>query len=250
VITTSSVVVELIGDSMAERMGRVASFHLIREPAWKSPLALARLGTDRLRLPRVDGLAFWRLLGTGSGDSTGGGADLARTAVFAVWNDEADLDRFVTAHPIAERWGRAQEAWHVRLRGLGGHGRWRGVDPLEGLERGDRTGAVAIITRADVRRTAWKAFGAASRVVDAELHTAPGLLDVVGVGEAPVGRLATFSLWESLAAARHFAYEMPDHVEVVRRTRDERWYGEELFARFEPYGSQGTWNGRDPLTGR
>ncbi len=231
-------------------MARIASFHLIREPAWKTPIALARLGTDRLRLPRVDGLAFWRLLGTGSGNSTGGGADLARTAVFAVWEGEAALERFLTTHPIARRWERAEEAWHVRLRGVGGHGRWRGVDPLDGLEPGVRDAAVAIITRADVRRSAWKSFGAASAVVDAELHTAPGLIDVVGVGEAPIGRLATFSLWESLADARRFAYEMPDHVEVVRRTRAEQWYGEELFARFEPYASSGEWNGRDPLADR
>jgi hypothetical protein len=231
-------------------MARIASFHLVREPAWKTPVALVRLGSDRLRLPRVDGLVFWRLLGTGSGNSTAGGADLARTAVFAVWESEAALDRFAATHPIARRWDRAEEAWHVRLRGVGGHGRWRGVDPLEGLEPGGRDDAVAIITRADVRRPAWKAFGAASAVVDTELHTAPGLIDVVGIGEAPIGRLATFSLWESLADARRFAYEMPDHVEVVRRTRAEQWYGEELFARFEPYASAGEWNGRDPLADR
>jgi hypothetical protein len=106
---------------------------------------------------------------------------------------------------------------------------------------------VAIITRADVRRHSWKAFGAASNVVDAELRTAAGLIDVVGIGEAPIGRLATFSLWESLAAARTFAYSTPDHVEVIRRTRAEDWYAEEMFARFEPYASTGTWNGRDPL---
>ena len=231
-------------------MARIASFHLIREPAWKTPLALARLGTDRFRLARIDGLVFWRLLGTGSGDSTGGGADLARTAVFAVWEDERHLDRFLTTSAIAARWDGAEESWHVRLRSIGGHGRWRGVDPLEGVEEGQRDRAVAIVTRADVRRSAWKVFGAASNVVDAELHTAPGLIDVVGIGEAPVGRLATFSLWESLGAARHFAYSMPDHVDIVRRTRDEDWYSEELFARFEPFGSTGTWNGRDPLAGR
>ena len=44
-------------------------------------------------------------------------------------------------------------------------------------------GPVAIITRANVRRRSWKAFGAASEVVDTELHQAPGLIDVVGIGE-------------------------------------------------------------------
>jgi len=76
-------------------MGRIASFHLIREAAHRTPLALARLGTDRLLLARVDGLRFWRLLGTGHSDRTGRGADLARTALFAVWDDAGDLDRFM-----------------------------------------------------------------------------------------------------------------------------------------------------------
>lgn len=235
---------------MTDAMARIASFHLVREPAWKTPLVLGRLGTDRLRLRNVDGLVFWRLLGTGSGDRTGGGADLARTAVFAVWEDEAALDAFLADGRIARRWDAAQEVWQVRLRGLGGHGRWRGVDPLDDLEQGSDDGPVAIITRADVRRASWKAFGAGSEVVDAELHRAAGLIDVVGIGEAPVGRLATFSLWDSLTAARTFAYAMPDHVEVMRRTRAEDWYAEEMFARFQPYASTGTWNGRDPLAAR
>lgn len=231
-------------------MTRIASFHLIREPTWKTPLALARLGLDRPRLDRTAGLVFWRLLGTGAGDDTSGGADLARTAVFAVWENADALDTFTATSRIAARWRRAEESWHVRLRSIGGHGLWHGVDPLDGLEFGSSDGPIAVITRADVHRRSWKAFGAASNLVDTELHTAPGLIDVVGIGEAPVGRLATFSLWESLAAARSFAYSMPDHVEVMRRTRDENWYAEELFARFEPYASSGTWNGRDPLEGR
>lgn len=228
-------------------MGRIASFHLVRESLLKAPLAMARLGTDRLLLPRVDGLAFWRLLGTGRNDRTDRGADPTRTAMFAVWDDESALDDFLADHHVAMRWQHAQEHWSVRLRSLGGHGSWRGFDPLDGLDAGAAGGPVAIITRADVRRRSWKAFGAASTVVDNELQRAAGLIDVVGIGEAPVGRLATFSLWESLGAAREFAYAMPDHVEVVRRTRAEDWYAEEMFARFEPYASSGTWNGIDPL---
>jgi len=231
-------------------MARIASFHLVREPRPKTPLVLARLGMDRPRLDRVGGLAFWRLLGTGRGSDTGPGADLARSAVFAVWEDESDLDRFLESHPIARRWDRAAESWHVRLNALGGHGRWRGVDPLDGLAKGDSSGHVAIVTRADVRRSAGRAFGHAAREVDTELHTAEGLIDVVGIGEAPIGRLATFSVWESIAAVRTFAHTMPRHQEVIKQTRDGDWYSEEMFARFEPYGSTGEWDGRDPLAGR
>lgn len=228
-------------------MARIASFHLISEPTWKVPVALGRLGTDRLRLSRTPGLHFWRLLGTGRDDDTGPGADLRRTALFAVWDDEAALERFLADGPISRRWATAGEAWHVRLRALGGHGRWRGVDPLDGMERGSTTGQVAVITRADVRLRSTRAFGKAGREVDDELHTAKGLIDVVGIGEAPIGRLATFSLWESMAHLREFAYRMPRHQQVIQETRDGDWYSEELFARFEPYGSSGRWNGRNPL---
>ncbi|MGI9646738.1 MAG: spheroidene monooxygenase [Ilumatobacteraceae bacterium] len=228
-------------------MSRIASFHLVRERASRVPFVYPRLATDRPALKRVDGLHFWRLLGTGAGNNTGPSVDVRRSALFAVWEDDAALDDFMADHRIVERWSRAGEAWHVRLRSLGGHGTWRGFDPLDGMEQGSRDGAIAVVTRADVRRGAWRDFGRAGNEVDAELHAAAGLIDVVGIGEAPVGRLATFSLWESLTAARDFAYSMPRHQQVIEETRDGDWYSEELFVRFEPYGSSGTWNGRDPL---
>lgn len=234
-------------------MARIASFHLVRERSWRAPLALGRLGTDRIRLRRTPGLAFWRLLGTGRGDDTAPSVDPRRTALFAVWDDEGDLDRFLADGPLAARWARAESAWHVRLRGLGGHGRWRGVDPLAGLEPGDPDGPIAVITRAEVRLRSWRAFGAAGSPVSTEVRSAPGLLAVVGIGEAPVGRLGTFSLWRSTTDAVRFATTMPEHRAVVGRTRAEGWYGEELFARFAPYASSGSWptgtRTGDPLAG-
>ncbi len=230
-------------------MARIASFHLVSEPRHRTALVLARLGTDRLVLGRTPGLVFFRLLGTGAGDDTAPSADLSRSALFAVWESEAALDRFVAESAISRRWQRAEEAWQVRLRGAGGHGTWRGFDVLDGLEPAQRTTSeapVAIITRADVQRSARAAFAGAGRSVSDEVRAAVGLLGVVGIGETPRSRLGTFSLWRSLDDARAFVGQ-PHHREVIRRTRVEQWYGEEMFARFEPYGASGTWDGRDPL---
>jgi heme-degrading monooxygenase HmoA len=226
----------------------IASFHLVRTSS--RVRALARLGLDRGRLRRVPGLVFWRLLGTGAGSDTGPGADLRRTALFAVWRDAASLAEFEAS--MAERWAAAEEMWTVHLRGAGGHGAWRGVDVLGLLEPAQHTdvdGPVAIITRADVRPGSWKAFRQVGPAVSAELRASDGLLAVVAIGEAPVGRLGTFSVWRSVAAARAFATTGPHHRDVVRRTRSEGWYGEELFARFEPVSSAGCWDGHDPLAG-
>jgi heme-degrading monooxygenase HmoA len=232
----------------------VASFHLVREAPWRAPQVMARMAIDRARLAGVRGLRFWRVLGTGAGARTSFGIDPARTAVFAVWEDDDALTRFLESAPLARRWARTAErsgeCWTTRLRLLSGHGRWRGADILDGLAPGEPGGPVAVLTRATVRPRAWVRFHGAGAGVSAAVSAAPGLLAVVAIGEAPLGRQATFSLWTDAAAVRAFACRDAAHAEVVRRTRAEDWYGEELFARFAPVESAGTWDGADPLAGR
>ena len=230
----------------------VASFHLARFETAEAARVMARVPLDRRALRR--GPRFARLLGTGRDTRMTASADLRRWAVFAVWDSRAALEHGQRHHPVLRRWdGRATERYDLTLEPLGARGTWGGVDPLAGADAGtsdagtSADGPVAVLTRATVRWRRLPTFLASVPPVEDTLHRTDGLLARLGIGEVPVGRQATFSLWRDADAMRTFAYRDRQHADVIRRTREGGWYAEEWFARFRPVERSGTWGGRDPL---
>jgi hypothetical protein len=228
----------------------IASFHLIRYPPGQVRFGLSKMAFDRPALARTRGLRFWRLLGTGRGAAMSLGADLSRWALFAVWQDAATLTAFLADSPVTEGWRRAgAETWTVRLAWAGGHGLWGSTNPFAGMTPVplDPERPVAVLTRAAIRPLRLTRFYRAVPDVDRDLARAAGCMRAVGIGEWPVARQATFSVWRDLGAVRGFAYGPGPHRAVISRTRAENWYSQECFARFMPYGSAGSWDGADPL---
>ncbi len=228
----------------------IASFHLTRYPREHAQRAISRMAFDRPLLARTAGLRFWRLLGTGRGNAMSLGADLRRWAMFAVWQDDAALDRFLAQSSIPAEWrSKGQETWTVRLGYAGGHGQWGGRDPFEGMAAQALASGqtVAVLTRAAISPRRLARFYRAVPAVDRALGEADGCVRAVGIGEWPLARQATFSLWRDTSAVRGFAYTGGTHAAVIARTRKEGWFSEECFARFVPYASDGSWDGADPL---
>ena len=106
---------------------------------------------------------------------------------------------------------------------------------------------IGILTRATIRinklNSFWKNVGG----VASQMAGAEGLITSLGIGEIPWIKQATFSIWESKAHMKQFAYQMKEHAEVVRKTRKEDWYSEDMFVRFKITGSKGSLRGKNPL---
>jgi hypothetical protein len=175
---------------------------------------------DRGRLRRTPGVRFAKLLGTGRGSGFGPAeADLTRWAALVV------------GEPVVPPMRGATAVCTLTLQPLASRGRWAGVEPFAARPE-KRDGPLLVLTRArlSLRRAPvfWRAIGPVAR----ELRGAEGLLAAFGVGEAPVGFQGTISVWRGAADASRFAYRQPEHAAVVARTPGQRWYSEELFARF------------------
>ncbi len=204
----------------------------------------------RPQLARIPGIRFWKLLGSGHGSGFSLRPNWARYGLLAVWENADAAERFFSHSALMHAYRRhADEIWTVHLQPLEVHGRWSGMNPFFPLTPPIKTGPIAVLTRATIRLNRLRAFWNAVPATSQAIVRAAGLLASVGLGEAPLFRQATFSLWRSVGDMETFAFRTAAHREAMRRTRDENWYCEELFARFAPVASEGTWNGRDPLAG-
>jgi hypothetical protein len=232
---------------VSEPVPALVTLHLWRVTPRGVPKALLRMGRDRGRVRRTPGLRFAKLLGTGDGRTfTVRDAEPTRWGLLATWADPAAAAAFERS-PVVRSWeADAVESLRVDLRPVASRGTWSGRAPFGDPVpvRGD--GQVAALTRARLRAAAAPGFWRSVPPVSTDLRERPGLRAAVGIGEAPVGLQGTFSLWDSAAALRDFA-RADAHAAVVARTEPERWYAEELFARFTVVGGRGTLDGRDPL---
>ena len=143
------------------------------------------------------------------------------------------------------------ETWTILLEPIEGHGKWDNKEPFGELPKhSDYDGPIAILTRATIRLSKLKAFWKNVGGVANQMAGAKGFITSIGIGEMPYIKQATFSIWENKEAMKQFAYQMSQHTEVIKKTRKENWYSEDMFVRFRPIKTYGTIKGNDPLQGK
>lgn len=221
-------------------MVSITFFHFegIKNKWW----ALKQFGTAPKELMHIKGVKFAKLLGSGG---KGGFSVLPNFSIYAIlisWENEQDANNFLKTNPIYLNFVKHSFLQkEILLGSLAAHGFWDGQQPFNSTEN-KPNGQIAVITRAKIRLTKLLQFWAYVKPTSESLKNSEGLIFSIGIGELPWVQQATFSIWENKEAMANYAYKNKAHVEVIKKTREQRWYSEELFARFEILESVGKWN--------
>lgn len=195
------------------------------------------MGFDRFRLMLDKNVSFHKSLGTGKGETfTPSDANALQWGLIASVEDIEKIDNSF----VIKRWRRISVSeYRAVLEPISSHGQWAGKEPFVATAK-DWDGAVAAVTRARIKWSQNFRFWRSVPPVTVSLKSAPGLIAAIGIGEAPIGLQGTFSLWESAAAIREFAYKGAAHQKAIADTTTYKWYSEELFARFAVLDQRGS----------
>ncbi len=217
-----------------------AYFIILRYKSWQIPFAFLSMAIFRIPLSLNKRLSLFKLMGTGRNGSFDIHPDLNSWAIIVFYKDrslqsEDQLEKKLLGSFITNWISIFKPQKNLfHLEGVTGHGSWDGLvfnrNPHATFKEDE---AIATLTRATIRINRLKAFWKAVPSSSAALIHNPGLLFSVGVGEIPLIKQATFSVWKSEKDLKLFAYQSKEHSEVIQRTRSEQWYSEELFYRFK-----------------
>lgn len=209
--------------------------------------ALWMMGEARLWLPRLPGVRFWKLFGSGTGEGFTPVPNTSVWGILATWESEAQARAQIKSGRLFLRYHRrATESWTVFLSANSAWGRWSGAEPFAATGT-QETGPVAALTRATLRPSVAMRFWKRVPDISAVIGSDPNVAMKIGLGEVPLLHQVTFSIWPNTQAMANFARKDGPHARAIRAVRAENWFREELYARFRILGDTGSWNGKRPL---
>jgi spheroidene monooxygenase len=219
---------------------------LARTPGVAALWGWSRVVRGPSALSRARGLRFAKVLGSGHEGGFGLRPSGNRHGLFATFEDAASAEAFLDPDaPLMRAYARhADECFSVQLRAFSCKGAWSGTAvPLAAAPPAPDQ-PLAALTRASIRPAAAARFWRLAPPAQADLALAEGCALAVGLGEAPLLRQCTFSLWKSVHDMDRYA-RSGAHLAAIRASHDARFFSESMFVRFVPSAVRGRWLGRD-----
>jgi hypothetical protein len=228
-------------------MQQITTFSVFRVEGFQNKWwAFKQMQIGIRTLKKVEGLLFYKLLGSGGKKGFSIFPNFGTYVLLGVWRSETDARQFILNSPYYNAYiSKSIEHFNIFLKSAEAHGKWNGIQPFEPGKKIKDNQAVLVLTRATIRFSKLISFWRKVESVSQSLGDYDGLAFSIGVGEWPLIQQATLSLWNTQEEMLHFAYKNPKHREMVLINKKMKWFSEELFARFTPYKIEGQWNNQD-----
>ena len=211
-----------------------------------------RIAQGASSLGEIAGLRFVKVMGSGHGGGFGLRPSASHQGLVCVFDSRAQAQAFVDGPVFAQYRTRARELCFGLFGIQSSRGAWDGVswapqvaDAAAGQGSGGPAtpGLVAAITRASIFPTKAAAFWRMAPAAQAQLPQAQGCLVSMGLGEAPLLRQCTFSIWRDAAAMDAYA-RSGAHSKAIAAAYRNGFFSESMFVRMQVLGFAGVWDGK------
>jgi hypothetical protein len=231
--TLSGVVVVVVADLLRQHQGW----------GWLRLVAGAGAYKD------VPGLTMAKVMGSGHGGGFSLRPSPTHQGLICTFSHLDFALAFLDSPAVQAYRNRARECWTGVMAVQSGRGHWDkqawGASSPEALGNSAAPqGPFAVLTRASFLPSKTMAFWRYAPAAQAELKHSPGCLLAMGLGEAPLVRQCTFSLWQDTAAMLAYAHQGA-HQLASAAAYKHQFFSESLFVRMQVLRMSGVWQGHN-----
>ncbi|MBK5933439.1 spheroidene monooxygenase [Rhodovulum imhoffii] len=227
---------------------QVVTLSYFRYDNWASRFeAFTQMARARYALRNVEGLEFFKLMGTGSDAGFTPVPNVNVNAILAVWKDMETAKKAVHDNLTYRIWrDHSCEMWTLYMAATSARGRWSGAEPFTPQMK-EKRGPLAVLTRATLKLPVALQFWKEVPDIQDMVKEDPDVVFKMGMAEVPWVQQVTFSIWPNAKVMNKFARGDCPHARAIQNVRDGNWFKEELYARFRILEDEGTWEGKSPL---
>jgi len=209
-----------------------------------------RLVQGASALKDTPGLLFTKVMGSGHGGGFVLRPSASHQGLICMFQNAAQAEQFMHGAIVKSYADRAKSIYVAALAVTSSRGLWDGrawgVTSAQSLGQyqdvdTSEHGMVAL-TRASIRPAKAVAFWRYAPAAQEDLQKALGCQLAMGLGEAPLVRQCTFSLWKNTEAMMNYAHTGA-HQQAIQAAHKNDFFAESMFVRMRVLKSIGQWAG-------
>jgi spheroidene monooxygenase len=203
-------------------------------------------------LKDLPGLSFAKVMGSGQGGGFSLRPSATHQGLIGVFDDAEQAELFLNGPLVQACRDKSRHHWTGMLAVTSARGQWDGRSWSETAANSLGTYAesqaalvnapMAALTRASIRPAKAVAFWRHAPAAQSDLQHAPGCALAMGLGEAPLVRQCTFSLWRDTQSMLDYAHSGA-HQHAIQAAYKSNYFSESMFVRMRVLQSQGNWPG-------